>query len=73
MKEDLIRLLRSKAEAKRASALYTLKLYALYPAGVGEHSTGDLYKDVYSAYQAYCESFDEMERLGDLERDFDGI
>lgn len=69
MEKELIEILKTEAVLKRSLALYTLKLFAHNPVGVGEHSTGDLYKDIKSAFKEYCEAFDELDRLNDLERD----
>jgi len=45
MKEHLASMLKSAAEADRQRALLTLELLSNHAVGIGDHSTGDFYKN----------------------------
>lgn len=63
MKEQLYKLLRSKALSEKEEALTTLKLLAEYPAGIGDHSTGDFYQNAEEALQKLADADDKLETL----------
>ena len=45
MKLELFNMLNNSAEADKAKALLTLNLLSEHPAGIGDHSTEDFYKN----------------------------
>jgi hypothetical protein len=49
MKEHLANMLKSAAEADRQKALLTLELLSNHAVGIGDHSTGDFYKNAEEA------------------------
>lgn len=63
MKEQLYKLLRSKALSEKEEALTTLKLLSEYPAGIGDHSTGDFYQNAEEALQKLVDADDKLETL----------
>ena len=63
MKEQLYKLLSSKAISEREEALTTLKLLSEYPAGIGDHSTGDFYQNAEEAIQKLVDADDKLETL----------
>ncbi len=63
MKEQLYKLLRSKALSEKEQALTTLKLLSEYPAGIGDHSTGDFYGNAEEALQTLVDADDKLEAL----------
>lgn len=63
MKEQLYKLLRSKAISEREEALTTLKLLSEHPAGIGDHSTGDFYQNAEEALQKLVDADDKLETL----------
>ena len=60
-------MLRASAEADRAKALLTLELLEKHPAGSGDHSTTDFYKNAEEALQMLVDADD---RLGAIEKYF---
>lgn len=64
----LTNMLRSSAEADRAKALLTLDLLENNPAGIGDHSTEDFYKN---AEEALIMLVDADDRLKAIERYLD--
>lgn len=65
MKTFLVNMLRSSAEADRNKALLTLELLSNHPAGIGDHSTTDFYKN---AEEALAMLIDADERLEAIEK-----
>jgi hypothetical protein len=65
MKEQLYKLLKSKAEAEKEEALTTLTLLGSHPAGIGDHSTGDFYNN---AEEALSKLVDADDKLSSLEK-----
>ena len=63
MKEQLYKLLRSKALSEKEEALTTLKLLAEHPSGIGDHSTGDFYQNAEEALQKLVDADDKLETL----------
>jgi hypothetical protein len=45
VKIHLFEMLRLEAEAQKAKALLTLELLSNHATGIGDHSTGDFYKN----------------------------
>ena len=64
----LTNMLRSSAEADRAKALLTLDLLENNPAGIGDHSTEDFYKN---AEEALIMLVDADDRLKAIEKYLD--
>ena len=65
MNDKLYAMLRSSAEADIAKAELTLDLLGNRCAGIGDHSTGDFYKNAEEALSLLAEGHD---RLGILEK-----
>ena len=63
MKEQLYKLLKSKAISEKEEALTTLKLMGEYPAGIGDHSTKDFYDNAEEALQKLVDADDKLEAL----------
>ena len=64
----LTEMLRKSAEADKAKALLTLDLLENHPAGIGDHSTEDFYKN---AEEALTMLADADERLETIEKYLD--
>ena len=69
MKQRIINMLRTQAEAEREKALLSLELLMNHPVGIGDHSTGDFYKNAEEALQMLVDADDKLEAL---ERYFGG-
>ena len=67
MSKLLIHMLRTSAEADRAKALLSLELLGNKAVGIGDHSTGDFYKN---AEEALIMLVDADDRLSALEKYF---
>jgi flagellar motor component MotA len=59
----LIKMLRKMHEANRQKALMTLELLTENPAGIGDHSTEDFYKNADEAIRSLAESEDVLETI----------
>ena len=59
----LIDMLQKSAEADKSKALLTLELLSNYPAGIGDHSTGDFYKNAEEAVALLAEADDRLEAI----------
>ncbi len=64
MKQDLFEMLKKSAEADKAKALLSLRLLGEDSVGIGDHSTGDFYKN---AEEALAKLADADGRLDTLE------
>ena len=62
-KEWAIASLQSKAEADRRMALASLDLILEHPAGIGDHSTGDLHNNLNEALSSLADADDRLEVL----------
>jgi hypothetical protein len=62
-------MLKATAEAKKAKALLTFELFNNHPAGIGDHTTGDFYKNCEEALQMYIDAKDELDALEELRQD----
>ena len=51
------------AEADKAKALITLDLLANHPAGIGDHSTDDFYKNAEEAVAMLADADDRIEAI----------
>jgi len=65
MKEHLANMLKSAAEADRQKALLTLELLSNHAVGIGDHSTGDFYKN---AEEAIIMLVDADDRIAAVEK-----
>ena len=63
----LVEMLRTSAQADRAKALLSLELLGNKGVGIGDHSTGDFYKN---AEEALIMLVDADDRLGALDKYF---
>jgi hypothetical protein len=59
-------MLKSQAESEKAKALLTLELLNNQPAGIGDHSTGDFYKNANEALTMLVDANDKLETLESL-------
>jgi hypothetical protein len=69
MNVQLIKMLKTSAEADKAKALLSLDLLGSKGTGIGDHSTGDFYKN---AEEALTMLVDADDRLSAIERYFSG-
>ena len=69
MNEKLITMLRTSAYADRAKALLSLDLLGNKGTGIGDHSTGDFYKN---AEEALTMLVDADDRLAAIEKYLSG-
>ena len=67
MKPSLYNMLMSSAQADKAKAELTLDLLSNHPAGIGDHSTEDFYKNAEDALRMVI---DAEERIGILNKTF---
>ena len=63
MNDKLYIMLKSSAEADVAKAELTLDLLSNKAAGIGDHSTGDFYKNAEEALSLLADSIDRLETL----------
>jgi hypothetical protein len=63
VKDHLVDMLRKSAEAEKAKALLSLELLSNHAAGIGDHSTGDYYKNAEEALQLLVDADDKLEAL----------
>lgn len=55
--------LRKSAESDKEKALMSLELLSEHPAGIGDHSTEDFYKNAEEALAALADAEDRLEML----------
>ena len=67
MMSPLYNMLMSSAQADKAKAELTLDLLSNHPAGIGDHSTEDFYKNAEDALRMLI---DAEERIGILNKTF---
>lgn len=63
VKNHLFEMLRLEAETQKAKALLTLELLSNHASGIGDHSTGDFYKNAEEALQMLVDADDKLETL----------
>lgn len=63
MKEKLIELLKTSAEADKAKALLTLELLTNHPAGIGDHSTKDFYENAEDSLRLLADAEDRLDMI----------
>ena len=59
----VIKMLRKEFQAKREKALLTLELLTENPAGIGDHSTEDFYKNAEQAISALAQADDVLDTI----------
>jgi len=59
----VIKMLRATFEAQKEKALMTSELLMANPAGIGDHSTEDFYKNAEEAAKALAEAEDVLDTL----------
>ena len=63
MNKKLYNMLESSAKADLAKAELTLELLGEKAAGIGDHSTGDFYKNAAEALSMAADALDRLETL----------
>lgn len=63
MQYTLIKMLKKQFQADREKALLTLELLTENPAGIGDHSTDDFYKNAEEALAMLVEADDRLEAI----------
>ena len=63
MNENLIKMLKTSAEADRAKALLTLDLLGNKGVGIGDHSTKDFYSNAEEALHTLIDADDRLEAI----------
>ncbi len=64
MDKNLYEMLKTSAEADKSKALLSLKLLGTKSVGIGDHSTGDFYKNAEEALSMLSDADDRLETLG---------
>lgn len=59
----LFKMLKATAEADKAKALLSLELLEKHPAGIGDHSTEDFYKNAEDALKMLVDADDRLEAI----------
>lgn len=59
----VVKMLRASFEAQKEKALMTFELLTENPAGIGDHSTEDFYKNAEEAARALAEADDVLDTL----------
>ena len=60
----LVDMLYKSAEADKAKALLTLEILGKNPAGIGDHSTEDFYRNTEEALSMLADADDRLEAIG---------
>lgn len=63
VKRKLFDMLMLDAQAQKAKSQLTLELLSEHAAGIGDHSTGDFYKNAEEALQMLVDADDKIETL----------
>jgi hypothetical protein len=63
MKKELFEMLKKSAEADKAKALLSLELLGNNSVGIGDHSTGDFYKNAEEALALLGDADDRLSTL----------
>lgn len=63
IKSKLKEMLKASAESEKAKALLTLELLGDNAVGIGDHSTGDFYKNAEEALQMLVDADDRLEAI----------
>ena len=62
-KAQAVKSLMLKAESDRAEAMTSLEIMLDHPAGIGDHSTGDLHNNLNEALSSLADAEDRIETL----------
>ena len=62
-KKHAINAMKSKAESDRTEAIASLEILLEHPAGIGDHSTTDLHKNLNEALSNLADADDRLEAL----------
>jgi len=60
----LVDMLKTSAIADKSKALLTLELLENHPAGIGDHSTEDFYRNAEEALSMLADADDRLEAIG---------
>ncbi len=60
----LVDMLHKSAESDKAKALLTLEILGKNPAGIGDHSTDDFYRNAEEALSMLADADDRLEAIG---------
>jgi len=60
---QVIRMLKAEFKARKEKALMTLELLSENPAGIGDHSTEDFYRNAEEAISALAEADDVLDTI----------
>ena len=63
MKLELYQMLQDEALADKSKAILSLKLLSEHPAGIGDHSTEDYYKNAQEALKKLASADERLEIL----------
>lgn len=63
MNKNLIKMLKTSAEAEKAKALLTLDLLGNNAVGIGDHTTKDFYDNAEEALQRLVDADDKLEAI----------
>ena len=63
MTKDLFEMLQKAAEADKAKALLSLRLLGENAVGIGDHSTGDFYKNAEEALKLLADANGRLDTL----------
>ena len=63
MNDKLYKMLKSSADADIAKAELTLELLSEKAVGIGDHSTGDFYKNAEEALSLLADAYDRLDAL----------
>jgi len=71
MNKELYNMLRASAEADIAKAKLSLSLLSQMPVGIGDHSTGDFYKNAEEALALLDDGQSRLETLNQFSQELD--
>jgi hypothetical protein len=63
VKKNLVEMLLLEAQARKSKALLSLELLTNHAVGIGDHTTGDFYKNAEEALQMLVDADDKIEAL----------
>ena len=66
-RQEAVKMLKAKAESDRSQAMASLQIMLDHPAGIGDHSTDDLYNNLNDALSALEDADGRIETLSRYE------
>jgi hypothetical protein len=63
MNPHLFKMLKTSAEADKAKAMLTIEILSNNPAGIGDHSTDDFYRNAEDALKMLIDADDRLDAL----------